>query len=101
ASPTDIYSLSLHDALPISQRQLQFALDQKCELLVRRRPRVFSAHAAGLDRDQRRLQPSAAGCCSEGRDLRMGPLAVQADVGADRSEEHTSELQSPYDLVCR
>src|SRR5207248_11544187 len=21
--------------------------------------------------------------------------------GADRSEEHTSELQSPYDLVCR
>src|SRR5207248_10466291 len=22
-------------------------------------------------------------------------------VGEDRSEEHTSELQSPYDLVCR
>src|SRR5207248_9632200 len=22
-------------------------------------------------------------------------------VGPDRSEEHTSELQSPYDLVCR
>src|SRR5207248_7314106 len=22
-------------------------------------------------------------------------------AGADRSEEHTSELQSPYDLVCR
>src|SRR5437867_8692852 len=27
---------------------------------------------------------------------------VQATVqGEDRSEEHTSELQSPYDLVCR
>src|SRR5437867_7118692 len=23
------------------------------------------------------------------------------DAGVDRSEEHTSELQSPYDLVCR
>src|SRR6266705_6270432 len=29
-------------------------------------------------------------------------LLVQlADAGAARSEEHTSELQSPYDLVCR
>src|SRR5207248_3999512 len=27
-----------------------------------------------------------------------GPEALVADV---RSEEHTSELQSPYDLVCR
>src|SRR5207248_7902528 len=26
---------------------------------------------------------------------------VQANVFGDRSEEHTSELQSPYDLVCR
>src|SRR5437867_12408124 len=27
---------------------------------------------------------------------------VQAEIlVADRSEEHTSELQSPYDLVCR
>src|SRR5207248_11493235 len=25
----------------------------------------------------------------------------QALVGSPRSEEHTSELQSPYDLVCR
>src|SRR5207248_5694733 len=27
--------------------------------------------------------------------------ATQAIVQAARSEEHTSELQSPYDLVCR
>src|SRR5207248_4914849 len=25
----------------------------------------------------------------------------EEDVGVSRSEEHTSELQSPYDLVCR
>src|SRR5256885_14565168 len=32
------------------------------------------------------------------------PVAVPPDVGADadvRSEEHTSELQSPCNLVCR
>src|SRR5438094_5456447 len=26
---------------------------------------------------------------------------VDAQLGLGRSEEHTSELQSPYDLVCR
>src|SRR5438094_4052380 len=26
---------------------------------------------------------------------------LAGSVGAERSEEHTSELQSPYDLVCR
>src|SRR5437867_7168945 len=28
-------------------------------------------------------------------------LCHQLSSGAERSEEHTSELQSPYDLVCR
>src|SRR5437867_5396158 len=28
-------------------------------------------------------------------------LALNAKTGKQRSEEHTSELQSPYDLVCR
>src|SRR5437867_6368531 len=32
------------------------------------------------------------------RDLHAG---VRATLGRNRSEEHTSELQSPYDLVCR
>src|SRR5437867_7231607 len=31
---------------------------------------------------------------------REAPLGRRQGVG-DRSEEHTSELQSPYDLVCR
>src|SRR3989454_1377507 len=30
-----------------------------------------------------------------------GDLAGAPEVGADRSEEHTSELQSPCNLVCR
>src|SRR5207248_7072562 len=35
----------------------------------------------------------------EGRDL-LGDAATRI-AGKGRSEEHTSELQSPYDLVCR
>src|SRR5260221_8186899 len=59
---TEIYPLSLHDALPISRQQ------------SRRRP----------DR-QGELSPPP-----------RGPAH-----GARRSEEHTSELQSHSDLVCR
>src|SRR5437867_9990983 len=31
----------------------------------------------------------------------IGTLVVEQELAALRSEEHTSELQSPYDLVCR
>src|SRR5499425_2306206 len=56
---TEIYTLSLHDALPIYHRSI----------------------------DRAPLEPDRSG---------VGPQ----DVG-DRSEEHTSELQSPMYLVCR
>src|SRR5260370_10599896 len=65
---TEIYTLSLHDALPIS----------------RTRP---SARSAG---------PVARG--SESMHLLVPPTGMV--VGA-RSEEHTSELQSHLNLVCR
>src|SRR5437867_9839467 len=61
---TAIYTLSLHDALPILARMLKAR-----ELTHLGHDR----HGAGL-RDP---------------------------AQALRSEEHTSELQSPYDLVCR
>src|SRR5258708_14221704 len=61
---TEIYTLSLHDALPIYRQE------------IRRR-----------------------------RDGRAGPIRVKdVDLGGRRiirSEEHTSELQSPDHLVCR
>src|SRR5256885_9130284 len=67
---TEIYTLSLHDALPISAEALGGA--------VRKR----GARAGALGRVQRQ------------------PLH---QLGGDllRSEEHTSELQSPCNLVCR
>src|SRR5256885_11374050 len=73
---TEIYTLSLHDALPICPGRLRAP--------GRRRGR--------RDADARRLR-------RPGRD-RSRPRAVP-DVPRERSEEHTSELQSPCNLVCR
>src|SRR5699024_12422732 len=43
--------------------------------------------------------PDDAGSAVDRRDLRCpGPVP---GAGGDRSEEHTSELQSRFDLVCR
>src|SRR3989442_13746441 len=71
---TEIYPLSLHDALPIS-----FWL-RKCSC-----PRCSTTTAARFA-----TKPTAATPSSRGR-LR----------GESRSEEHTSELQSRPHLVCR
>src|SRR3712207_9026827 len=76
---TEIYTLSLHDALPISVpvRAAGRAVD---------RPRVHEGDQAG----------PAAG-------VPRGPVHVVGRGGAAvrRSEEHTSELQSRQYLVCR
>src|SRR5207244_11679766 len=70
---TDIYTLSLHDALPIWDHLV-------LELELQR----------GDQLDQVQVPATLAVSVD-------GPL----DVDAARSEEHTSELQSPDHLVCR
>src|SRR2546427_7956105 len=70
---TEIYTLSLHDALPI------------CGSRSSPRRRVGRASPGRADR--RRRAPS-------GR-------APGAGTAGPRSEEHTSELQSQSNLVCR
>src|SRR5207248_9720127 len=77
--PTETYPLSLHDALPIC------------------------ATPSRKPSSGRRRSPSARGtssrCGRSGRcERRAAPLTSARSA---RSEEHTSELQSPYDLVCR
>src|SRR5207244_13607091 len=89
------FTLSLHDALPISheveRRRLGVAaLDPQHE-----------ASATGLrliplDLDTRRLQVAREGVDT----AHLVPGRRRAVVHA-RSEEHTSELQSPDHLVCR
>src|SRR5256885_16490987 len=66
---TEIYTLSLHDALPISFSRLTMTLDTFCE---------------GTSTELK--APVRCGCEKQ---------------GVKRSEEHTSELQSPCNLVCR
>src|SRR5437867_6701604 len=83
-SPTDIYTLSLHDALPISlAKELVIHL---LELLV-----------DGLQR----LAEGELGIDSLPHDALRNVPGDQRIAQDQRSEEHTSELQSPYDLVCR
>src|SRR3989442_9084816 len=77
---TEIYTLSLHDALPIW---------------------FVAARRYGTGRGPRRrpLWVCSPGPGSGGRAL--GCPQRQQQPAADRSEEHTSELQSRPHLVCR
>src|SRR2546427_533155 len=75
---TEIYTLSLHDALPISRRRVKcLGRDLQADEDQDRRDRGFRKHG-----DEPRQH--AEGCAN-----------------TDRSEEHTSELQSQSNLVCR
>src|SRR5258708_20904617 len=73
---TEIYTLSLHDALPISSSPLSASCFLSCDI----------ANAIAALRTM------------------LNPIREMADLSSViglRSEEHTSELQSPDHLVCR
>src|SRR5204863_9127371 len=80
-TPTEIYTLSLHDALPISL----IALATFCTVFSWLERMITSSPLVGGS-----VIPSF--CCAACR-------ASAPDHA--RSEEHTSELQSRRDLVCR
>src|SRR5258708_11563734 len=71
---TEIYTLSLHDALPISWRI----------------SRTSGGQASSAAKEGPFLVEIAISCVS-----------YQRNALVERSEEHTSELQSPDHLVCR
>src|SRR5256885_9217538 len=66
---TEIYTLSLHDALPISDGPRRYTLPA----FLCWRPSLFA----------------------------VARVAAHGTLSGSRSEEHTSELQSPCNLVCR
>src|SRR3712207_8015134 len=77
---TEIYTLSLHDALPIFRRRVIYSFQPKIETdKVRERPHDTRQVFLSVDEELR---------------VRRGDHLV-------RSEEHTSELQSRQYLVCR
>src|SRR2546422_2725171 len=86
---TEIYTLSLHDALPIS------AEADRDRLSHDHRAVALEAVSAALARLRlARARPSLHGLAVH----RLGPLRGPLER---RSEEHTSELQSRLHLVCR
>src|SRR5437764_11484693 len=80
---TDIYTLSLHDALPIWQR-----LEREAKTISQlSHPHICTLFDVGHQ---------------DGTDyLVMEYLEGETLADRLRSEEHTSELQSPMYLVCR
>src|SRR3712207_8249859 len=82
---TEIYTLSLHDALPISR--VRHRQQRQGAVVGREDPRQ-----RGRGRDRGRQQRGRR------RLVREGALARRL---RRRSEEHTSELQSRQYLVCR
>src|SRR5207248_8404507 len=98
---TDIYTLSLHDALPISAR-IRIVQPQNGDVTG---PTVHvKAELSGgtiVPLTDNRLRPNGGHIhlLVDGQVQTMG-IETERDVTGLRSEEHTSELQSPYDLVC-
>src|SRR2546426_3365111 len=73
---TEIYTLSLHDALPIWAR---------------------AGPRAPIPCEGARRPPDSQAL----REVLCGERQVAGRAEEERSEEHTSELQSPCNLVCR
>src|SRR5690349_22124488 len=84
---TEIYTLSLHDALPIYRRGDRNLVQKR--LIGGREAPQEAQRAPRADRDIRHRIAAVIDHRAADRDAR------------GRSEEHTSELQSRRDLVCR
>src|SRR5207253_8654066 len=76
-APTEIYTLSLHDALPIYFERME---------------------VADAPLGMRRVEGFVQRFPDDGQAVSERTIVY---VGYDRSEEHTSELQSRGHLVCR
>src|SRR5690606_42061659 len=89
-APTGIYTLSLHDALPILVRARKDPFAVKCRAM----PSV-PGDVGVLAEFHKKLELL-------GEQVIIG-AGVEAEQrkGLSRSEEHTSELQSRENLVCR
>src|SRR5690606_41867122 len=94
-------TLSLHDALPISAARLRkmFYLDATCPLVSKVHVEAERHHATGraILLIGHAGHPEVIGTMGQ---LPDGAVRL-IETAADRSEEHTSELQSHENLVCR
>src|SRR5207248_5516026 len=90
------YALSLHDALPIS---LSWVVTRQNFVVLLPTVARDAAHLYAVLGGRLVLEARVTATA----DLAAAVAFVRQRFAGyqDRSEEHTSELQSPYDLVCR
>src|SRR5690606_42122711 len=88
----EIYTLSLHDALPISIQDVPLAVTAVSG------QQLENSGVQDL-RDVTQVAPSLQ--MGTGQSNSSGTIARIRGIGTGRSEEHTSELQSRENLVCR
>src|SRR5699024_11627135 len=84
----DIYTLSLHDALPILETAV--ALNDETDLMALRKSIIKWCQLLLKNRSMALI--AIIDLLKHAKNKRLQLL---------RSEEHTSELQSRFDLVCR
>src|SRR5690606_40161773 len=84
-----IYTLSLHDALPI------LLTEEACQALL---AHEWPGNVRELENILQRALVLRNGLFIQAQDL---GLEMPAEAAPQRSEEHTSELQSRENLVCR
>src|SRR5207247_10504091 len=97
---TSLYTLPLHDALPIFRRQSACEgtlREQMTPSFIERGPTVRVPSEGLTKACHVRVRPHLPAQCSRPSVL----PAVSPGNQPGRSEEHTSELQSRVDLVCR
>src|SRR5256885_11565313 len=66
-----------------------------------RRPEVISASTSQVLRQAMPQPPRHQSCSTWPSEQSSGPPGLKCTTSLVRSEEHTSELQSPCNLVCR
>src|SRR5690606_41485675 len=92
-STTSLYPFSLHDALPILSHSSIAASPRNCRATPARRSSSSASTSDGTCVGSREPPPCVS---SSFRSRRCVPPRISS-----RSEEHTSELQSRENLVCR
>src|SRR5205807_3137391 len=91
--PTATYTLSLHDALPIWTKHVSAGRPPGMQVAA-------AVNSVLLRIEVHGSRPPRAGADGRRQPART-PTRCLARPGGLRSEEHTSELQSPCNLVCR
>src|SRR5699024_12369973 len=93
APPSVLYTLSLHDALPISSINFLY--------LRLNSSSFFISFSLLISYNISCVLPTANDGITTVPCLSNVSATIFKNISALRSEEHTSELQSRFDLVCR